>query len=99
MAKRKRYTQELKQEARRLARTSLDSVSKIARDLGLPPTMLSRCCRALEADGAKALRGQGNARDEELAGLRRELIQAKRERDFLKNAVAYFAQESKSGTL
>lgn len=95
MAKRKRYTQEFKQEAVRLARSSSDSVSKIARELGLNPNMLSRWCRELEADGAKAFRGQGNARDEEVTRLRRELAQVKQERNFLKDAAAYFAKESK----
>lgn len=95
MAKRKRYTQEFKQEAVRLARCSSDSVSRTARDLGLNPNMLNRWCRELEADGAKAFRGQGNARDEEFARLRRELAQVKQERDFLKDAAAYFAKESK----
>jgi transposase len=95
MAKRKRYTQEFKQEAVRLARSRGESVSAVARDLGLNPNMLSRWCRELEADGAKAFGGQGNARDEELARLRRELAQVKQERDFLKDAAAYFAKESK----
>jgi transposase len=95
MAKRKRYTQEFKQEAVRLARSRGESVSAVARDLGLNPNMLSRWCRELEADGAKAFGGKGNARDEELARLRRELAQVKQERDFLKDAAAYFAKESK----
>jgi transposase len=37
------------------------------------------------------------ARDEELARLKRELGRVKRERDFLKDAAAYFAKESKRG--
>ena len=34
-------------------------------------------------------------RDEEMAGLKRELAQVKTERDFLKQAAAYFARVSK----
>ena len=34
-------------------------------------------------------------RDEEMAGLKRELAQVKKERDFLKQAAAYFARGSK----
>ena len=34
-------------------------------------------------------------RDEEMAGLKRELAQVKKERDFLKEAAAYFARGSK----
>ncbi len=34
-------------------------------------------------------------RDEEMAGLKRELAQVKKDRDFLKEAAAYFARESK----
>ncbi len=39
--------------------------------------------------------GQGRTRDEEMAGLKRELAQVKKERDFLKESAAYFARGSK----
>ena len=36
--------------------------------------------------------GQARPRDEEMAALRRELARVKKERDFLKEAAAYFAR-------
>jgi transposase len=45
--------------------------------------------------GNDAFPGQGQTRDEELVALKRELAQVKKERDFLKEAAAYFAKESK----
>lgn len=59
--------------------------------------MLRRWRKEGNVDGPKAFRGQGVTRDEELAQLKRELGRVKRERDFLKDAAAYFAKESKRG--
>lgn len=39
--------------------------------------------------------GQGQARDEELMRLKRELAKVRQERDFLKEAAAFFAKGSK----
>ena len=66
--------------------------------MGLSPTMLTRWVREAEAGGAKAFAGTGNARDEELARLKRELARVSKERDFLKDAAAYFAKGSSNGT-
>ena len=57
--------------------------------------MLSRWCREIGAIGNKAFQGQGKPRDEEMAALKRELIQVRKERDFLKEAAAFFAKASK----
>lgn len=43
----------------------------------------------------KPFTGQGNPRDEELTRLKKELVDVKRERDFLREAAAYFAKQSK----
>ncbi len=48
----------------------------------------------LELLGTDAFPGQGRTRDEELATLKRELGQVKKERDFLREAAAYFARGS-----
>ena len=47
------------------------------------------------ASPRRAFVGQGVARDEELAQLRRELALVKKERDFLKSAAAYFAKDAR----
>jgi transposase-like protein len=45
--------------------------------------------------GESAFPGEGNARDQELMALKRKLAKVEQERDFLKEAAAYFARESK----
>lgn len=95
MAVRRKYTREFKQEAVQLVRSVDVPASQIALDLGINPNMLSRWCRELGAIGAKAFQGQGKPRDEEMAALKRELVQVRKERDFLREAAAFFAKASK----
>ena len=47
-----------------------------------------------ESDKAKAFSGSGVPRDQEMAMLKRELARVKKERDFLRDAAAFFARES-----
>jgi len=95
MPKRRRYSAEFKREAVNLTRSSPDSTSQVARELGINANVLTRWCRELRDEGQAAFRGQGKPRDEEMARLRRELAQVKKERDFLKEAATFFAKESK----
>ena len=48
----------------------------------------------IEVLGKDAFPGKGQTRDEEVTALKRELAKVKKERDFLKEAAAYFAKES-----
>ncbi len=57
--------------------------------------MLGRWCKDYSANGGAAFPGQGKTGDEEMASLKRELARVKKERDFLKEAAAFFARESK----
>jgi len=68
--------------------------SQIAQELGINPNILGRWSRELQASGIQAFRGSGKPRDEEMATLKRELARVKKERDFLKEAAAFFAKES-----
>lgn len=95
MAVRRKYTREFKQEAIQLVRSADVRASQIARDLGIDPNMLSRWCREMGSIGNKAFQGQGKPRDEEMAALKRELVQVRKERDFLREAAAFFAKASK----
>ena len=97
MAQRKRYTKQFKEEALRLASQEGVSLPQVAEDLGLDDRLLRRWRKEANRDGSQAFRGKGVARDEELVRLKRELGRVKRERDFLKDAAAYFAKESKRG--
>jgi transposase len=56
--------------------------------------LLTRWRREAEGEGPQAFGGCGHARDEEVAGLKRELTRAKKERDFLREAATFFARES-----
>ncbi len=97
MPQRRRYTKQFKEEALRLVIQEGVSLTQVAQDLGLDASMLRRWRKEANVDDPKAFCGQGVARDEELARLKRELGRVKRERDFLKDAAAYFAKESKRG--
>ena len=98
MSKRTRYTPEYKHELVELARRSKSSCRKIALEVGVNPALLTRWVREAEAGGTQAFPGGGTPRDEELARTKRELARVTKERDFLRDAAAYFAKQSPSGT-
>ncbi len=98
MSKRKRYSPEYKREIVELVRRSQSSCRQIALEVGVNPNMLTRWVREADAGAGKAFPGGGTPRDEELARLKRELSKVTRERDFLKDAAAYFGKQSPSGT-
>lgn len=98
MPKRKRYSPEYKRELVELVRRSKTSCRQVALEVGVSPNQLSRWLRESEAGGGKAFPGVGTARDEEVARLKRELGRVTKERDFLREAAAYFAKRSPSDT-
>lgn len=98
MSKRKRYSPEYKHELVELVRRSKSSCRKVALEVGVSPVLLTRWVREAEAGGTKAFPGGGTPRDEELARTKRELARVTKERDFLKDAAAYFAKQSPNGT-
>ena len=67
-------------------------------EVGVKASRVTRWVREAEAGGGKAFPGGGTPRDEELARLKRELTRVTKERDFLKDAAAYFAKQSPNGT-
>lgn len=95
MVARRKYSAEYKREAAGLTKSGTKPISQVAHDLGIHVNLLSRWCREMAKNEVRAFRSQGNPRDEELVTLKRELLQVKRERDFLKEAAAVFARESK----
>lgn len=94
MAKRRKYGEEFKREAVGLSREPGANVTQIARDIGIAPSLLFSWRRQLR-DESTPFPGSGVARDQELLALKRELAKVKRERDFLRDAAAFFASESK----
>ena len=95
MVRRRKFSDEYKREAVRLAKHSGVTKSQVAQELGINANLLGRWCRDHAANGAAAFPGQGKPPDEEMASLKRELARVKKERDFLREAATFFAKESK----
>jgi transposase len=95
MARRKRYSAEFKREALRRANEEGVTDVLVAEELGITARQLRRWRDAVKREADNAFPGQGNARDQEMMHLKRKLAKVEQERDFLKEAAAYFAKESK----
>jgi transposase len=95
-AKRKIYTAEFKREAVSLITNHGYGVSETARNLGLHATMLRKWKRAWEQQGVHAFPGNGRLRpeQEELYRLRQENKRLRMEREILKKAALFFANEA-----
>ena len=70
-------------------------MAAVCAELGISTRQFRRWRDELRLLGNDAFPGQGRTRDQELTDLKRELGKVKKERDFLKEAAAYFARESK----
>ena len=95
MVQRRRFSAEYKREAVTMLDAPGVSVGQIAAELGIGAAVLGRWRRELRQESAQAFVGQGRPRDENLALLRRELARVTKERDFLREAAAFFARASR----
>lgn len=95
--KRKTYNKQFKLDAVRLIVEEGRSVASVARDLGINENSLHHWKKQIQNDGKDAFPGHGKLKgdDEELRRLRRELEEAKEERDILKKALGYFSKHGK----
>ena len=91
----KRYSAEFKREALRRAAGEGMTDKAVCDELGISTRQFQRWRGEMELLGKEAFPGNGRSRDQELADLKRELAQVKKERDFLKEAAAYFARQSR----
>jgi transposase len=93
--KRRKYTQEFKDEAVKLITEQGYQISEAARNLGVNENMLGRWKREIEGVGEDALvlKG-GSAMQAELNHLRKENKRLKMEREILKKAAVFFAKET-----
>ena len=92
--KRRRFTGEFKAEAVRLVAGSGKPLAQIARELGINEQALRNWKRTAGSGGT----GSGCdpfTQAEELRRLRRELLRVTEERDILKKATAFFANQSR----
>jgi transposase len=95
MRPRRKFSAEYKREAVAMLESPGVSVSQIAAELGIGANVLGRWRRELRRQPAQAFVGNGRSRDEELSQLRRELARVTKERDFLREAAAFFASASR----
>ena len=86
------YHPEFRAQAVELAKTSGVSVHKIAMDLGISRTALRKWIKQAGID-AGSLPGLTTDERKELQRLRRENAVLREEREILKRAAAFFAQE------
>jgi transposase len=93
MAGRRGYPPEFKAEAVQLYRSSDRSIKEIASELGVAPESLRRWNAQQHIDAGKR-KGLTTDDREELTRLRRENRRLKMERDILKKAAAFFANEN-----
>lgn len=96
-----RYTREFRQEAVKLVIEEELSLPEAARRLSLAPSTLTYWVKAYRegrlGEVGKAQKPLTEV-ETELARTKKELAEARMERDILKKAAAYFARESLHGT-
>ena len=95
--KRKSYSREFKIEAVRLITDRGYSIAEASRNLGIEYSVLRRWKKQFENDPNFAFPGKGKLKpqDEEMRQLKRQLERVTQERDILKKALAYFAEDQK----
>jgi transposase-like protein len=89
---RRKFSSEFKQEAVALIQRSGQSANQVAKELGVSQTALSRWVRGATRSASGP---NGFQATEELKALRREVERLRMERDILKKAAAFFANESR----
>ena len=95
--KRKKYDSAFKLEAIRLVNEEHRNVSEVERNLGISQGTLSRWVREYKADPVETFPGKGRlkAKDEEIRRLKQKLKEVQEERDIIKKALVYFAEDQK----
>jgi len=95
--KRKKYNSTFKLEAVRLVTEEHRIISEVERNLDISKGTLARWVREHKADPVESFPGKGRlkAKDEEIRRLKRELEKVQEERDIIKKALVYFAEDQK----
>ncbi|ADL12447.1 transposase IS3/IS911 family protein [Acetohalobium arabaticum DSM 5501] len=97
--KRRTYTEEFKKDAVELSNRSDKTVKNVSENLDIPYGTLIRWRREYKDKGDLAFPGHGKQKltpeQKEIQRLKKELKDAKTERDILKKAVSIFSNEAK----
>ena len=95
MKQRKKFSKEFKLEALKLAEEI--GVPRASQDLDVGESLLYRWRKAAKDEGTDVFRGHGrlSERDEELRRLRQEVKTLKQEREILKKATVFFANQNR----
>jgi transposase len=95
--RRRVYDKQYKLEAIKLVTEAGRSVRDVARDLGIDANTLYHWKRELTKEGEESFPGKGHmtVQEEEIRRLRKELAEAKEDREILKKALGYFSKSGK----
>jgi transposase len=92
---RRSFTPEFKAEVVELVRQPGKTAGGVARELGLTETAVRAWAKQADIDAGRRADGPTTEQLAEVAQLRKELREAREERDILKRAVAFFARETR----
>lgn len=87
------YPAEFRSEAVRLAKSGQKSLTQLSKDLGISLESLRNWIAREQIDSGERA-GLTTSEREEVRALRREIRQLREEREILKKAAAFFAQET-----
>ena len=90
------YPPEFREEAVRLVREGGKTLAQVARDLGIADQSLRNWAKQADLDTGRRTDGLTTEERAELRRLRRENRVLREEREILKKAAAFFAQETHS---
>jgi transposase len=92
----RKYSLEFKQSSVELARSSEQSISQTAKDLGINENTLHGWIKKYTGKSKMTLTAASrNSLEEEVKQLRKENARLKQDREILKKAAAYFASETR----
>lgn len=96
----KTYTKEFKIGAARMVVEEKEKATKVARNLGIANSSLTKWIRDYKKHGGGAFPGKGllAPADEQVRQLEKKLRRTEMERDLLKKTIALFAELDKRGT-
>lgn len=97
MKEKRRYSKEFKLDAISLVREQGYTRVEAAKSLGIDRQLISRWLKEEEESGEESFRGQGKLSPEqlEIRRLKEEVRRLKMEKEILKKATVFFAQETK----